>query len=411
MSSSGPEPRNAGSAGRKAPDPASPTLELARALIERPSVTPEDAGCQELVAERLAAVGFEIEWLPFGGAGDAGRLGPHPVTNLWARRGTEGPLFCFLGHTDVVPPGPESAWTHPPFQPTVDGGVLYGRGSADMKGSVAAFVTAAERIAARDAGHPGSMAVLLTSDEEGPAQDGVRRVAPTLQARGESVDYCLVGEPSSDQRLGDVLRVGRRGSLTGTLTVQGVQGHVAYPDLARNPIHQLAPALDELVRRKWDAGDEVFPPTHLQISNLQAGTGADNVIPGTASVVFNFRFGPEQTPDGLKALVHECLDRYGLDYELEWRLSGEPFVTRGGTLIAAAEEAVRELNGCAPIHSTGGGTSDGRFLAPLGAEVVELGPLNRTIHQANECIAVDELEALSTLYERIALDVLARATG
>ncbi|MFP4146787.1 MAG: succinyl-diaminopimelate desuccinylase [Halorhodospira sp.] len=365
----------------------SATLELARALIQRPSVTPEDAGCQALVAERLAAAGFTAEWLPFG-----------EVTNLWARRGEQAPLFCFLGHTDVVPSGPESAWQHPPFQPVVEDGCLFGRGAADMKGSVAAFVTAIERFIADHPDHRGSIALLLTSDEEGPAEDGTRRVVEHLSARGTGIDYCLVGEPSSQHRLGDAFKVGRRGSLTGHLTVHGEQGHVAYPHRADNPIHRFAPALQELVATEWDQGDGDFPPTSFQISNLNAGTGADNVIPGALEVVFNLRYSPAVSAESLQARIGALLERHRLPYSLRWRHSGAPFATRGGALVEAVEQAVAAQTGRTPQRSTSGGTSDGRFMGVTGAQIVELGPLNATIHKANEHIAVADLEALEAIY-------------
>ncbi len=368
-----------------------PTLDLARALIARPSVTPEDAGCQALIAERLEPLGFRIHDLRFG-----------EVTNLWARRGTERPLFVFAGHTDVVPPGPEEAWTSPPFEPTIRDGVLYGRGAADMKGSLAAMVTALERLLERRPDLPGSIALLLTSDEEGPAVDGTVRVVEWLTEQGERIDWCLVGEPSSHARLGDRIRIGRRGSLSGNLRVLGRQGHVAYPDLAENPIHRALPALNELVSVTWDTGNAHFPPTSFQISNLQAGTGATNVIPGHCDVAFNFRFGTESSPESLQARVTSILDRHGLRYRIDWTLSGMPFLTSTrGPLVRTVQAAIRELTGIETELSTGGGTSDGRFIAPMGAEVIELGPVNATIHQIDECVRIDELERLSALYERI----------
>ena len=368
-----------------------PTLDLARALIARPSVTPDDAGCQALIAERLEPLGFRIHDLRFG-----------EVTNLWARRGTAAPLFVFAGHTDVVPPGPEEAWTSPPFEPTIRDGVLYGRGAADMKGSVAAMVTALERLLRRRPDLPGSIALLLTSDEEGPAVDGTVRVVEWLTERGERIDWCLVGEPSSHARLGDRVRIGRRGSLSGNLRVLGRQGHVAYPDLAENPIHRALPALTELVSETWDEGNAHFPPTSFQISNLQAGTGATNVIPGHCDVAFNFRFGTESTPESLQDRVTTILDRHGLRYRLDWTLSGMPFLTSTrGPLVRTVQAVIRELAGIEAELSTGGGTSDGRFIAPTGAEVIELGPVNATIHQIDECVRIEELEQLSTLYERI----------
>ncbi len=373
----------------------SETLELAQELVRRPSVTPEDAGCQELLAERLATLGFRIEPMPFG-----------EVKNLWARRGNEAPLFCFAGHTDVVPPGPEEAWRFPPFQPTVRDGMLHGRGSADMKGSIAAMLTATERFLANHADHRGSLAWLITSDEEGEAVDGTVKVVETLQARGEKIDWCLVGEPSSSQRLGDTIKNGRRGSLNGRLRVKGIQGHVAYPHLARNPVHQALPALAELAAAEWDRGNEFFPPTSFQISNIHAGTGATNVIPGELEVVFNFRFSTENTAESLQQRTEEILGRHGLEYELEWSLSGNPFLTAAGELVDAAREAVLATTGREPELSTSGGTSDGRFIAPTGAQVIELGPLNATIHKVNEQVAVADLEQLSEIYERILVRLL-----
>jgi succinyl-diaminopimelate desuccinylase len=376
-------------------------LELAGALIRRRSVTPDDAGCQDLLAERLAAAGFRIERTRFG-ADD------HPVDNLWARLGDDEPLLVFLGHTDVVPPGPESEWQHPPFAADVTDGVLWGRGAADMKGSVAAMTVAAERYAARrDAGAGGgSIGILLTSDEEGPAIDGIRRMVEWLGDRGEHITYCVVGEPSCDQRLGDTLRVGRRGTLSGELRVDGIQGHVAYPQRARNPVHEFAPALAELTTKQWDAGDEDFPPTTFQISNIHAGTGAENVIPGAAHVCFNFRYGPAQTVASLDTAVRAILDRHGLDYRLDWRHGGMPFRTPAGRLRSALADCVRDVTGIDPIHSTAGGTSDGRFVAPTGAEVIEFGPRNATIHQIDEHVAVDDLAATAVIHYQLACRLL-----
>ncbi len=373
------------------------TVELARELIGRPSVTPEDAGCQTRIAERLASKGFQPEWLPSNG-----------VTNLWLRRGRQEPLFCFLGHTDVVPSGPESAWDHPPFQPIVEDGYLFGRGAADMKGSVAAFVVAAERFVEAFPEHRGSIALLLTSDEEGPAVDGTRHVVEHLTQRGDAIEYCLVGEPSSQDRLGDEYKVGRRGSLTGFLTVHGEQGHVAYPHLADNPVHRATAALAELIATEWDQGDADFPPTSFQIVNLQAGTGADNVIPGNLEVVFNFRYAPAVSAELLQQRVSNLLEGHGLSHTLRWRHSGGPFATRSGALIQAVEAAVTERTGCRPRRSTSGGTSDGRFMGPTGAEIVELGPLNATIHKANERVAVADLETLEALYFDILHRLLAQ---
>lgn len=366
-------------------------VELARELIRRPSVTPDDAGCQPVIGEYLAARGFDVTHQRFG-----------DVDNTWARHGDARPLLVLLGHTDVVPPGPESAWRFPPFSATLHDGMIWGRGAADMKGSVAAMVVAAGHFARRHPSHPGSLAILLTSDEEGPALDGIRRMAPWLAARDESPDYCVVGEPSSGERFGDALRVGRRGTLSGELTVHGIQGHVAYPDLARNPVHVLAPAFAELVACHWDDGDADFPPTSFQVSNLHAGTGADNVIPGEARVRFNFRYGTANTAEGLRARVRAVLDDHGVDYALDWRHGGEPFRTPAGHLRTELARAVEAETGMTPVPSTAGGTSDGRFIAGTGADVVEFGPRNGTIHQIDERIAVDELAATAAIHLRLA---------
>ncbi len=371
-----------------------PTVELARELIRRPSVTPDDAGCQVLIAERLARMGFRIEPMPFG-----------EVHNLWARRGEQGPLLCLAGHTDVVPPGPREAWRHDPFDPVIEDGRLYGRGAADMKGSLAAMVTACERFLARHPDHRGSLAFLLTSDEEGPAVDGTARVVRALQARGERIDWALVGEPTAERSAGDVIKNGRRGSLSGRLRVIGRQGHVAYPDKADNPIHRFAPALAELVAAEWDRGNEHFPPTTFQVSNIQAGTGAGNVIPGELEAWFNFRYSTETSAEALRARVEEILRRHAVPHELAWEHSGEPFLTPAGELVEAVRAAVRRVAGIEPRLSTSGGTSDGRFIAPTGAQVVELGPCNATIHQADEHVAVEELVRLSAIYEAV-LDAL-----
>lgn len=357
------------------------------ALIARPSVTPDDAGCQALIAQRLARAGFAIERLRFG-----------DVDNLWATHGSGAPVLALLGHTDVVPPGPREAWASDPFVPQIRDGVLYGRGAADMKSGVAAFVVAAEQFAAAHPQHPGTLALLLTSDEEGDALDGVRKVAETFRARGERIDWCITGEPSSTERLGDLLRVGRRGSLSATLVVQGVQGHVAYPHKARNPIHLAAPALAELVARHWDDGYESFPPTSLQISNLHAGTGASNVIPGELQVAFNLRYNPHWDAPRLEAEIAALLDRHGLDYTLRWHRSGEPFYTPEGRLRSVARAVLGDFAGAAPEESTGGGTSDARFIAPLGAQCIEVGPVNASIHQVDEHVRVADLEALPGLY-------------
>lgn len=369
--------------------PDTPTLSLACELISRSSVTPEDAGCLQLIAQRLAPLGFVCERIDIGG-----------VSNLWARRGSTRPLLCFAGHTDVVPTGPLDAWQSPPFEPTIRDGHLYGRGAADMKSSLAGFVTAIERFVAAHPDHAGSIALLLTSDEEGVATCGTVKVVEALAARGERLDYCVVGEPTSVKTLGDMIKNGRRGSLSGTLRVKGRQGHVAYPHLARNPIHELAPALAELAAERWDDGNEFFPPTTWQVSNIHAGTGANNVIPGVCDVLFNFRFGSVSTADALKARTHAILDRHGLDYELDWHLSGKPFITGRGQLVAALGNAIRETVGVETELSTTGGTSDGRFIADICAEVVEFGPVNASIHQVNEHIAVDAVEPLSKIYER-----------
>ncbi len=368
----------------------SATLELAMELIRRPSVTPEDAGCQALMMERLQALDFRTEPMNFG-----------DTQNFWARRGDAAPLFCFAGHTDVVPPGPEEDWDSPPFQPDIRDGLLYGRGAADMKGSLAAMITATEAFVSKHPDHHGSIAYLITSDEEGPATQGTVKVVETLEQRGEKMDWCLVGEPSSTSRLADVVKNGRRGSHGGRLLVKGVQGHVAYPHLARNPVHEALPALTELVAEEWDQGNEFFPPTTFQISNLHAGTGASNVIPGTLEVLFNFRFSTETTHEELERRVAKILDRHGLDYDIEWTLSGPPFLTAAGALLDAARQAVRDIMGYDTELSTSGGTSDGRFIAPTGAQVLEMGPLNATIHKVNECVGVEDLDNLSRIYERL----------
>ncbi len=368
----------------------SETLDLAIDLIRRPSVTPEDAGCQALMMERLAALGFVNEPLRFG-----------EVDNFWSRRGTQGPLFCFAGHTDVVPTGPREEWSSDPFTPEIRDGMLYGRGAADMKGSLAAMITATERFVARHPGHRGSIAFLITSDEEGPAVNGTVKVVEALEARGEKIDWCLVGEPSSTERVGDVVKNGRRGSLGARLVVHGIQGHVAYPHLARNPVHQALPALAELAAVEWDRGNDFFPPTTFQISNIHAGTGATNVIPGELEVIFNLRFSTETDAGRIREKVERLLDRHGLDWEIEWTLSGEPFLTAEGKLVEAAQAAIREITGRETELSTAGGTSDGRFIAPTGAQVLELGPVNATIHKVDECVSVADLDTLSALYERI----------
>ncbi len=376
--------------------PDSDTLKLAKALIQRSSVTPDDAGCQLLLAERLQAIGFEIEHLRFG-----------EVDNLWARRGHAEPLLCFAGHTDVVPTGPQSEWRFPPFSAQEHEGQLYGRGSADMKGSVAAFVTACERFIARHPDHTGSIAFLITSDEEGPAKNGTVRVIETLEKRGEKIDWCLVGEPSSSDRLADVIKNGRRGSLDATLTVQGIQGHVAYPHLARNPVHAFAPALLQLSTETWDQGNDHFPPTTFQISNINAGVGATNVIPGKLEARFNLRFSTELNEQIIRDRVEAILNQHALDYEIRWQLSGNPFLTAEGELVDAIRKAIKNVCGYETQLSTAGGTSDGRFIAPTGAQVVELGPLNATIHQVDEHISMADLDNLSEIYERTLITLLA----
>jgi succinyl-diaminopimelate desuccinylase len=368
----------------------SATLELARDLISRASVTPEDAGCQQLMCARLAAIGFHCESLPFG-----------EVTNFWARRGDSAPLLVFAGHTDVVPTGPLQQWQSDPFKPEIRDGLLYGRGAADMKGSLAAMVTACEAFVAEHPDHGGSIGFLITSDEEGPSINGTVKVVEWLQSRQEHIDMCLVGEPSSHLRLGDVIKNGRRGSLNGKLSVRGVQGHVAYPHLAVNPIHLAVPALAELAAIEWDRGNAFFPPTSLQISNLNAGTGAENVVPGELHAQFNLRYSTELNEQLIRERVHALFDKHQLDYRLDWRLSGEPFLTPAGALVDAARSAIRDIAGIDTQLSTSGGTSDGRFIAPTGAQVLELGPINATIHKINECVAVDALDQLSALYQGI----------
>ncbi len=364
-----------------------PVLDLCRELMRRPSVTPDDAGCQDLLAQRLQACGFHCR-----------PMRVDDVTNLWAERGNEGPLLVFAGHTDVVPTGPLEQWQSDPFEPEIRDGFLYGRGAADMKASLAAMVLANERFFIQHPSQAGRVAFLITSDEEGPAVNGTRAVMERLSAEGITADYCIVGEPSSREHLGDVIRIGRRGSLNGALEVRGSQGHVAYPDLADNPIHRLAPALVELAATRWDEGNEYFPATTWQASNISAGTGATNVIPGELALSFNFRFCTEQTAESLQARTAAILDRHGLDYRLTWQLSGQPFLTRPGALIEAACASIAAVTGQAAEKSTGGGTSDGRFIAPTGCEVVELGPVNASIHKVNEHVAVADLEPLAEIY-------------
>jgi succinyl-diaminopimelate desuccinylase len=377
------------------------TLHLVEALIARASVTPQDGGCQALIAERLQPIGFACEPMPFGPEGAR-------VSNLWAiHRGQRpGPTVVLAGHTDVVPTGPLDQWRSDPFVPTHRDGRLYGRGAADMKTSLAAFVTAVERFVAERPAHAGSIALLITSDEEGAAVDGTLRVVETLQARGERIDYCIVGEPTSVQRLGDTIKNGRRGSLSGTLVVKGLQGHIAYPQLARNPIHLAAPALTQLAATRWDNGNEYFPATTWQISNIHAGTGAGNVIPGELTVLFNFRFGTASTVEGLQRRLEAVLHDHELDYRLTWSLSAMPFLTPGGRLVEALNVAIRDVVGVQPELSTTGGTSDGRFIVTICPQVVEVGPINASIHQIDERIALDDMEALSRIYQRTLEELL-----
>jgi succinyl-diaminopimelate desuccinylase len=375
----------------------SATLELTRDLMTRRSVTPADEGCQEVMVRRLQAVGFEVEPLRFGS-----------VENFWARHGRDdGPVFCFAGHTDVVPTGPLEEWRSDPFLPAVRDGMLYGRGAADMKSGLAAMVTATEEFVAAHPTHRGRIAFLITSDEEGPSVDGTKRVVEILSARGERIDWCLVGEPSSEGSVGDTIKIGRRGSFSGRLTVHGIQGHVAYPHLAENPVHTLAPALAELTSRVWDQGTEHFEPTSFQVSNLNAGTGAPNVIPGELKARFNLRYSPVQTLEGLKETVEGILRKHGVRYTLEWYLSGEPFYTPPGKLSDAVVAAIEDVTGGRPKMSTGGGTSDGRFIAPMGAQVVELGVVNASIHKVNECVRVADIDALHRMYFNVLGNLLA----
>lgn len=373
----------------------SPTLELACDLIRRQSVTPEDADCQSVMTQRLEAIGFHVRHLRFA-----------DVDNFWAVRGEAGPLLVFAGHTDVVPSGPEAQWRFPPFEPTMDDGYLYGRGAADMKGSLAAMVTACERFVQSNPNHTGRVGFLITSDEEGIATHGTVKVVEWLEEQKERMTWCVVGEPSSTERVGDIIKNGRRGSLGAKLLVKGKQGHVAYPHLARNPIHLVAPALAELAQTKWDDGNRYFPATTFQVSNFNSGTGATNVIPGDATVVFNFRFSTEVTEEQLRERTHEILDRHNLEYELTWSLSGQPFLTEEGSLVTAAQRAIESVTGQPTTLSTAGGTSDGRFIAPTGAQVVELGPVNATIHQVDECVKAEDLDLLSLMYEGILINLL-----
>ncbi len=367
-----------------------PAVDLLKALIALPSVTPDDHGCQAMMASRLEAIGFDTESLRFG-----------EVDNLWARRGTDGPVLCFAGHTDVVPPGDLDAWHTDPFDPVEKDGVIYGRGAADMKASLAAMIVATERFVAKHPEHSGSIAYLITSDEEGPATDGTVRVMETLKERGEQIDWCVIGEPSSLETLGDTIRIGRRGSLSGLLTVNGVQGHVAYPHLADNPIRRFAPVLSALHGVEWDQGNAHFPPTSFQVVHLEAGIGAPNVTPPSLFTRFNFRYSTEWSQHSLKERVTEIFEGFEFDYELTWRLSGEPFLTEPGTLTDAVRAAVQDVAGIDPEMSTGGGTSDGRFIAPAGTDVVELGPVNASIHKINEHVRIDAVVELTEMYERI----------
>ncbi len=375
----------------------SDTLSLAKALIARRSLTPDDAGCQDILIERLEKLGFKIERMRFGN-----------VDNFWARHGTAAPIVAFAGHTDVVPSGPVESWFSPPFEPTMRDGLLYGRGAADMKTSLAAFITAIEAFLAQHPNHAGSIALLITSDEEGVAVDGTVRVVEALRARGESIDYCVVGEPTSNKQVGDTIKNGRRGSLSGTLTVKGVQGHIAYPHLVKNPIHLAAPAIAELAATIWDNGNEYFPSTSWQISNIKGGTGATNVVPGTLDILFNFRFSTASTEQGLKDKVHAILDKHGLEYDLAWELSGKPYLTAEGSLVAAISKAIQQSYGITPELSTTGGTSDGRFIADICPQVIEFGPLNATIHKLNECVGVADIEPLKLTYQRTLENLLCK---
>ena len=384
------------------------TLALSIALLERPSVTPDDDGCQDILSERLQQAGFDCEFMYYG---DRQAKGEHAeVKNLWARRGTTAPVICFAGHTDVVPTGDENNWTYPPFTPTIADGYLWARGAADMKTGIAAFTVAAERFVANHPDHNGSIAFLITSDEEGPSINGTVKVIETLEARNEKITYCLVGEPSSTDTLGDIIKNGRRGSLGATLTVTGKQGHVAYPHLASNPIHAAMSALAELTNAEWDQGNDYFPATSLQISNINSGTGATNVIPETLEAIFNFRFSTETTEDELKAKTHAIFDKYfensKASYDIHWKLSGNPFLTPEGKLVSACQNAIKSVTGTETILSTSGGTSDGRFIAPTGAQVVELGVRNATIHQVDEKVELDDLGRLAQIYEGILENIL-----
>lgn len=370
-------------------------ITLAQELIRRPSISPQDLGCQQLIAARLEKLGFNLEWLPF-----------NDTLNLWARRGTEAPCIAFAGHTDVVPTGDEKSWQYSPFAAEIVGDMLYGRGAADMKGSLAAMIVAVEEYVKTNPNHQGSIAFLITSDEEAAAKDGTVRVVETLMARGEKVDFCMVGEPSSAVKLGDTIKNGRRGSITANLYIQGIQGHVAYPHLADNPVHKALPMLDELVKFEWDQGNDFFPPTTLQIANIQAGTGSNNVIPGELYVQFNLRFSPEVSEQSIRRTVVELLEKHQCQYRIEWNLSGLPFVTKQGEFIQAVSSAVRQHLGTSPKLDTGGGTSDGRFIAQMGTQVVELGPLNATIHKVDECVSCDDLYRLALVHRQLLQNLL-----
>jgi succinyl-diaminopimelate desuccinylase len=376
----------------------SATLDLAKQFISQASITPDDAGCQTILSDYLKDLDFKVEIMQF-----------EEVTNLWLRRGEASPLVVFAGHTDVVPAGPEEEWCSPPFTPTIRDGKLFGRGAADMKSSIAAMAVACKNFISAYPDHKGSIAFLITSDEEGPSINGTVKVVEALEARNEKIDMCIVGEPSSSEILGDVIKNGRRGSLSANLIINGIQGHVAYPHLAKNPVHDFAPALDELTSLEWDTGNDFFPPTTFQISNINAGTGANNVIPGSMKIEFNLRFSTEITADEIKSKISEVLDKHNLDYTIDWRLSGNPFFCEPGELTQACEQAIQETVNIKAELSTGGGTSDGRFIAPTGAQVVELGPVNESIHKVNECIDVDALDKLTRIYERIFEKLLTKA--
>lgn len=370
-------------------------INLAQNLIRRPSISPDDQGCQQMIAERLAKLGFEIEWMNFG-----------DTTNLWAKHGSTKPLVAFAGHTDVVPTGDKNQWQYPPFSAEIVGDMLYGRGAADMKGSLASMIVAAEEYIKANPNHKGIIAFLITSDEEATAKDGTTKVVDALMARGELIDYCMVGEPSSSQALGDIVKNGRRGSITGNLYIQGIQGHVAYPHLAENPVHKAAPFLTELTQYQWDEGNAFFPPTSLQIANIQAGTGSNNVIPGELYVQFNLRYCTEVTDEIIKNKVAEMLQKHGLNYHIEWNLSGKPFLTKPNKLVKAVVDSLEKIVGITPKLDTGGGTSDARFIALMGGEVVELGPLNTTIHKVNECVSVHDLVTLGEVYKQMLVNLL-----